>query len=160
MYWFKQNVEAPKATVAFGASKKMITPVRGLQILTHSRIFLHYRGTSFKIAMSKLVNSHFKLTQQKIVKIVYPLTYSIIAFLLNTKVYLRAIPISWRLTRGDPGQHHLGELHLQGCWVRQCQVCFIFVWYQWFLLWREAWTHWVIVFYITCSQKVMHPNIW
>ena len=30
IYLFSQNVEAPKATVAFRASKKPITPVKGL----------------------------------------------------------------------------------------------------------------------------------
>ena len=39
---------------------KTITPVRGLQILSPSRILLYYRGASFNIAMSKLVNSPFK----------------------------------------------------------------------------------------------------
>ena len=53
---------APKETVSLGASKKMIyTPVRGLQILSPSRILLYYRGASFNITLSKLVNSPFKL---------------------------------------------------------------------------------------------------
>ena len=39
--------------------KKIITPVRGLQILSPSRILLYYRGASFNITMSKLVNSPF-----------------------------------------------------------------------------------------------------
>ena len=39
--------------------KKTITPVRGLQILGPSRILLYYRGASFNITMSKLVNYPF-----------------------------------------------------------------------------------------------------
>ena len=42
-----------------GPVKKIITPVRGLQILSPSRILLYYRGASFNITMSKLVNSPF-----------------------------------------------------------------------------------------------------
>ena len=67
---------APKATVALGASlfcsrhqkvrKNLIfihpqdEGPRGLQILSPSRILLYYRGASFNITLSKLVNSPFK----------------------------------------------------------------------------------------------------
>ena len=47
-------------TDIFGASLKTITSVRGLQILSPSRILLYYRGASFNITLSKLVNSPFK----------------------------------------------------------------------------------------------------
>ena len=43
-----------------GPLKKTITPVKGLQILSPSRILLYYRGASFNITFSKLVISPFK----------------------------------------------------------------------------------------------------
>ena len=51
---------APKAILLWGPLKKTITPVRELQILSPSRILLYYRGASFNITLSKLVNSPFK----------------------------------------------------------------------------------------------------
>ena len=44
IYWFCQKV----------------IPARGLQILRDSRILIYYRGASFKITISKLMNSPFK----------------------------------------------------------------------------------------------------
>ena len=44
----------------FDAYSITITPARGLQILSPSRILLYYPGASFHITMSKLVNSPFK----------------------------------------------------------------------------------------------------
>ena len=49
-----------------GPLKKTITHVRGLQILSPSRILLYHRGASFNIKLSKLVNSPFKGTLCKI----------------------------------------------------------------------------------------------
>ena len=93
MYWLCENVEAPKSTVAFGASKKTINPVRGLQILCHSRILLHYRGASFKITMAKLVNSPLNLF---VLNWVCPM-YCISKFMKNAHPYYNSYAIleSW-----------------------------------------------------------------
>ena len=67
VYIVTQSAEAnPKATrVAFGASKKTITHVRGFQMLSNSRIMLYCRGASFNLTLSKLVNSPFNLRRTK-----------------------------------------------------------------------------------------------
>ena len=57
---FSQIVEAPKATVAFRASKKPITPVKGL-ILRRFRTLLYYRGASFKITKIKIGELSLKI---------------------------------------------------------------------------------------------------
>ena len=54
--WKYHQKAAPKATVAFRASKKTIARVRG----SHSRMLKYYRGASFHLTLSKLVNSPFK----------------------------------------------------------------------------------------------------
>ena len=51
---------SPEVRMPSGPLKKTITPVRELQILSPSRILLYYRGNSFNITLSKLVNSPFK----------------------------------------------------------------------------------------------------
>ena len=65
--------------------KKIITPVRGLQILSPSRILLYYRGASFNIKLSKLVNSLFKNAIKELRKkkcFVYNSVTSVIIILL------------------------------------------------------------------------------
>ena len=48
-----------------GASKKTITHVRGLQMLINFMVLLYYRGASFNLTLSKLVNSPSKGARQK-----------------------------------------------------------------------------------------------
>ena len=48
-----------------GASKKTITHVRGLQMLSNFMMLLYYGDASFNLTLSKLVNSPFKGARKK-----------------------------------------------------------------------------------------------
>ena len=73
-----------------GASKKNYF---SCQMLSNSRILLYYRGPSFKITMSKLVNSPFKyifnilITIQNLFTFFYILYYILLFILLKFKKF-------------------------------------------------------------------------
>ena len=96
---FEVGVKNITKKVAFGASKKTITHVRGLQMLSNSRMLLYYRGASINLKMSKLVNSPFKQMYNR---------KCTIFSCLNLKLYVDFISfIKWQPLKGVTSKRSL-----------------------------------------------------